>query len=251
MERKNWSPTELLLVLNLYYKLPLGKCHKGTPEVKEIAALIGRSPSAVSMRLGNYISLDPLHRANKIGGLKNISRDLVETWEAFHNDREAMVFEAERLQSELEHQPLSSKYPSEFPLGEEKDQLIRARVNQAVFRRYVLTNYGNTCAISGINIPELLVASHIVPWAVEPSMRLRPDNGLCLGSLYDQAFDKGFLTIDVSYRVVLSSELRKKKAAPFFEHYFGKFENQPIQMPEKYLPNQEALAYHRNNAFLG
>lgn len=67
---------------------------------------------------------------------------------------------------------------------------------QAAFARAVKGNYGYRCAVTGITTPEFLVASHIVPWADDPSIRLDPRNGICLSTLVDRAFDTGYLTID-------------------------------------------------------
>jgi putative restriction endonuclease len=52
------------------------------------------------------------------------------------------------------------------------------------------------CCISGINVPRLLVASHIKPWSEFPEERLDPRNGLCLSSIHDAAFDAGLITLD-------------------------------------------------------
>jgi hypothetical protein len=45
-----WTREQLLLALNLYYRIPFGKQHKGAPEVVELAHAIGRTPSAVAMK---------------------------------------------------------------------------------------------------------------------------------------------------------------------------------------------------------
>lgn len=72
---------------------------------------------------------------------------------------------------------------------------------QRAFARAVKKNYGFKCAVTGISTVEFLVASHIVPWAVDESIRLDPSNGICLSTLIDRAFDTGFLTIDTNYIV--------------------------------------------------
>ena len=63
----------------------------------------------------------------------------------------------------------------------EKTEIIRARIGQGVFRRGGLGRYNHRCIISGIDMPRLLIASHIKPWATSSNNeRLQPDNGLCL-----------------------------------------------------------------------
>lgn len=46
-----WTRNEMILVLNLYLKIPFGKMHKGNPNVIKMAHLIGRTPDAVAYRL--------------------------------------------------------------------------------------------------------------------------------------------------------------------------------------------------------
>jgi predicted restriction endonuclease len=73
---------------------------------------------------------------------------------------------------------------------------IRTRGSaQRAFAKVVKDNYGWTCAITGIATREFLVASHIVPWADDASIRTDPANGICLSTLVDKAFDAGYLTI--------------------------------------------------------
>ena len=54
-----WTRDEYIVVLNLYYKLPFGKLNRGTKEVKELAALMGRTNNSVAMRLSNFAACDP------------------------------------------------------------------------------------------------------------------------------------------------------------------------------------------------
>ena len=49
--------------------------------------------------------------------------------------------------------------------------------------------------MTGIRAPEFLIASHIVPWSVDQTIRLDPANGICLSVLIDRAFEKGFIVI--------------------------------------------------------
>jgi hypothetical protein len=67
---------------------------------------------------------------------------------------------------------------------------------QRAFAEAVKSNYGYRCAITGINTSDFLVASHIVPWSEDKSIRLDPSNGLCLSSLMDRAFEKGYICIE-------------------------------------------------------
>lgn len=67
---------------------------------------------------------------------------------------------------------------------------------QRAFSLAVKKNYRYQCAITGIETKDFLVASHIVPWSDDQSVRLDPSNGICLSLLVDRAFEKGQLLID-------------------------------------------------------
>lgn len=67
---------------------------------------------------------------------------------------------------------------------------------QKAFAGTVKANYGYRCAITGVITRDFLVASHIVPWSEDQSIRLDPSNGICLSLLVDRAFEKGHLLIE-------------------------------------------------------
>jgi len=91
------------------------------------------------------------------------------------------------------------------------------------------------------------VAGHIIPWK-ENIERTNPQNGLCLNNIHDRAFEKGFFTLSENYEVVLSK--RSGEFNPLsVEYYFYKYNNQRINLPDRFLPNQEFLRVHRENVF--
>jgi putative restriction endonuclease len=122
-------------------------------------------------------------------------------------------------------------------------------VNQSVFRQMVLVNYSTKCAITGIDIPELLLASHIMPWSKNEEHRLNPENGICLSALYDKAYDKGIIGINNNYQIILSTSLKQKKDTTFFKQHFAPIENLKIIEPVKYLPRKEFLEFHMDTIF--
>jgi putative restriction endonuclease len=133
--------------------------------------------------------------------------------------------------------------------GEDKLRFIKTRVNQHVFRQIVLQNYSGKCAISGIDLPELLVASHIVPWATSPGERLNPQNGICLSALYDKAYDNGYIGIDENCVVVVSNALTEKRNQRYFKTWFAPLHNRRLTMPIKYIPDRAFLQYHMDVIF--
>lgn len=116
-------------------------------------------------------------------------------------------------------------------------------MNQSVFRQIILKTYGSQCAISGINVPELLVAGHILPWADYENERLNPENGVCLSNLYDRAYEKGLICIDTDYKILVSKRLKGESSKEFYQEFFGRFDRQSIRVPKTYQPKKEFLAY--------
>lgn len=167
-----------------------------------------------------------------------------------------MLFESERILAELENQSIESKYAESLKdisdlKGETKVREIKTRVNQSVFRQIVLTNYTGKCAISGIDIPEFLIASHIIPWSENEKERLNPENGICLSALYDKAFDKGFIGISTRYEILLSKTLNESASKTFYSRFFLHLNGSKIQLPERFIPKREFLEYHLDMIFKG
>ena len=71
--------------------------------------------------------------------------------------------------------------------------------------------YLKVCPITGIDETRILLASHIKPWKTDEKNRLNPHNGLCLNSIHDKAFDRGFLTITPDYKVKVSKFFEEVK----------------------------------------
>jgi len=77
-------------------------------------------------------------------------------------------------------------------------RLQKARRGQSRFREEVMSYWNGVCPLTGIGEPDLLRASHIVPWnrCETEAERLDPDNGLLLSALWDAAFDRGLVSFD-------------------------------------------------------
>jgi putative restriction endonuclease len=88
-----------------------------------------------------------------------------------------------------------------------------------------------------------------VPWAQDNKNRLNPHNGLCLNSIHDKAFDKGFITITSDYKIKVSKAFDEFKKDNSVLDFFLKYENQPIILPDKFLPSKDFLEYHYKNIF--
>ncbi len=247
MERRNWTREELILAINLYCKIPFGKINKSNPEVIHLANLIGRTPSSISFKLGNFGSFDPSLKARGVGGLTNAGKLDKEIWNEFYGNWEERTFESERLRAQFEKKSLEQLIDLsdvEIKEGKERERLVKTRVNQSFFRSMVLASYNFTCCVTGIKNTDLLVASHIIPWAEDAENRLNPRNGLCLNALHDKAFDKYLITITPNFKLKLSKKLKSESKNKIVQQNFLQFEEQEIKLPQKFLPDEKFLLKH-------
>lgn len=161
------------------------------------------------------------------------------------------------VKKETNPHTISKKLIQYFDLTKEGEDIIsetKRRKGQEYFRRMILTNYGFRCALTGIDIPQLLLASHIIPWKdiSHKNERLNPCNGICLSPLYDKAFDKGLITISPdNYSIILSSVLREHESQEYYDRHFGCIDGRHIFTPDNYKPSKDFLAYHRDHVFKG
>ena len=132
--------------------------------------------------------------------------------------------------------------------ADDKESMVRVREKQWAFRTSLLTNYDNTCCISGIKEPRLLVASHIIPWADDKTKRLDPANGLLLNSLLDRAFDQGLITFHpTSHSLIISDKIKDEKTLAYLSPFDGS-----VLTPPRHLsatPSKENLQYHNDVVF--
>lgn len=227
--------------------------HKGNSEVIQLSKIINRSPSSITFKLGNFARLDPELQKRNIKGLSHGSKGENEIWKEFHHDWDKLVFESELLLAkrngiEIEKEILLDA--KDFPIGKEREAIIKTRVNQNFFRQSILSTYDFKCCITGLNIVELLTASHIVPWSVDKKNRLNPKNGLCLNSMHDKAFDRGLITITPDYKIRLSKRVKQFKESKILTDLFINFIEKKIILPQKFKPEKLFLEYHYENIFL-
>ncbi|EOZ96157.1 hypothetical protein A33Q_2750 [Indibacter alkaliphilus LW1] len=252
--QKLWTRDELILAINLYWKLEFGKIHQGNPDVIKLAKLLGRTPSSIVFKLGNFGSFDPSLQERGVGGLKNTSKLDEQIWNEFYGNFEDVAYESEKLRATLEQKPVEelneidiSELPKE---GLVREQVVKTRVNQNFFRKTILASYKNTCCITGINIPGLLVAGHIVPWSVDEKNRMNPRNGLCLNYLHDKAYELGLITIDTNYNILISSKIMEDEKNESNLKFFNQHQNKKILLPGRYLPDKSFLNHHYETRFI-
>lgn len=252
MKNNNWTKEETIVAFNVYCKIPFKNSSKNNPTIIKYANIIGRSPSALNMKVGNFGRLDPELKKQGIVGLGNGSKLDEIVWNEFNGNWEKLAYESELLIAEFQNKKVEEIIDDEifeFPLGTERETIIKQRVNQNFFRSTILSSYNIKCCITGLSISNFLVASHIIPWKEDENNRLNPHNGLCLNSIHDKAFDKGFITITPDYKIKVSKYFDDFKKDDAVSDFFLKYENQSIILPDRFLPSKDFLDWHYSNLF--
>jgi len=246
-KHKVWTREEHILAFNIYCKIPFGRQHSRAPEIIELAHLLGRSANSVALKLNNFSRLDPELKARGVRGMAHGAKGEIEVWHDFERDPEALVFESERLLANFTGRRLEGiaeiderELPKE---GLERERVVRARVNQHFFRAAVLAAYEYKCCITGLAVPELLVASHIIPWACDSKQRMNPRNGLCLNALHDRAFDRRLMFFDQDLKVRFRPEIESRADRDGLDWLLG-CEGRAIRLPQKFKPDPSLIESH-------
>lgn len=139
-----------------------------------------------------------------------------------------------------------------IPAGQDRERLVKQRVGQYFFRLSVLSAYSNRCCVTGLSVPEMLVSSHIKPWKVSNAHteRTNPSNGLCLNALHDKAFDRGLITIDYDYNIVVSDKLTKADMDSETKAWIRHYDRHRIILPDHFLPGKDFIEYHNDMIFM-
>jgi len=250
MTNNIWIRDELIAAFNLYCKTPFTKINARNKAVIKLASIIHRTPSSVALKLANFARLDPALQERHISGMRHGSKAEAEIWNEFSHNWEELAYQSELILAKFKNEPIENStgitkkgLPTE---GKERDVIVKARVNQSFFRQTILASYDNKCCITGISVPELLVAGHIIPWAVDRANRMNPCNGLCLNALHDMAFDKGLITITTDYHVKISKVLKQQSGTELFFIPYG---NKKIALPQRFTPSKEFIEYHNKHIF--
>jgi putative restriction endonuclease len=246
-----WTKEQLLLAINLYSKIPFGQMNASNSIVKEWAVIIGRSPAAVAMKLGNFASFDPQLASRGVKGLVGASTLDRQVWQEYTNNWDALFIESEALLAQKKNTTIEELNPIEEDYqeveGREAKRTVLVRLNQTVFRKMVLSNFDDKCCITGIDYKPLLVASHILPWSKDAGNRLNPRNGLSLNALHDKAFDRYLITITEDFKIRVSSILLNSQHIQSIKENFVDYDGKSLIEPKKFFPDVEFLKVHNEN----
>ncbi len=139
----------------------------------------------------------------------------------------------------------AEKMESYFIDDEAKGIKTYAAVNK-FFSDKVKFNYHYKSALVANKDEADLVATRIVPWEVDKSIRLDPRNGICLSTIFSKAFTQGYFTFSDQGHIILSSTASDD---PEINQTLNKYKNRKIYMNKEYSPNKKYLQYHREHVF--
>jgi putative restriction endonuclease len=124
----------------------------------------------------------------------------------------------------------------------EREATVRQRVGQNLFREGLLTLWDGRCAITGLDTPELLRASHAKPWAdSSDTERLDVFNGLLLAAHWDAAFDAGLVSVSSAGHILVSASL-----SPSAQSVLAISDKLQVHLQAQHIPY---LEWHREKVF--
>jgi len=151
------------------------------------------------------------------------------------------------LSSDAAEKKFAEKLVSKSPIAEtEKDALIKSRIGQGSFKQKIVAKYGGKCIVTGIAFAQILIASHIKPWAVSMNEeRLDGENGFLLSPTYDKLFDLGLISFKDNGNIIISKLLDSDTLAKV------RLEKSQIYDIKATASLRRNLEYHRDAVFVG
>lgn len=248
--RNDWTIEQITIALYEYCRNPFGQFSASKQFVKDLGALIGRTPAAIVRKVGNLASFDPQMKERGVNGLSHTSKLDEVVWNKYFGHWDQLAYDAEILIARFKNVQLEESVNIDLdnlPIGSERTYEMKKRINQSFFRDTVLSSYEQKCCITGINKPTLLHACHIVEWSEDASIRTNPQNGLCLNVLFHKAYDENLIGISPDYEIIVSEKFFGEKINSTdiqFRNYIKEINGRKIMLPKRFYPDRDLLAMH-------
>ena len=176
-----------------------------------------------------------------------IRQTLIDTYFAdFKADIESLITEDQQIDAYRQTllRQVKQTFSSLQPLAPtEAEHPIRT----AGFRQAIMRIYDYTCAVCQLYVltldgESITEAAHIIPFKVSGNNDVR--NGISLCQLHHWSFDKGLISVDRNYKVIVSDLMLERGPA---EWLLTTLRGKSILLPEhdELYPAQEALSWHR------
>lgn len=128
---------------------------------------------------------------------------------------------------------------------------IEVYARDTLFRREIVRLYDDTCCITGVRVSapysfSMVDACHIIPFA--KTFNNHPTNGIALCPNLHRAFDKGAISIDDDYCVIVSNTFVENVDSLYsLKALHGSRTTLPTE--NNYLPDLEAFRWHKKHIF--
>ncbi len=174
-----------------------------------------------------------------------IDEFFADTKTKYRNPGSAQQTMFDDLEGKILHEPAAAYRAEIKKLIEEKNE-EEIFIRGSLFKREIPKIYNNTCCISGMKIDavinvSMIDACHIVPFAESYDDTIT--NGIALCPNLHRAFDRGLISIDDDYRVVISNKFKEETS----NYGIGIFAGKQINLPAnpKFYPSLENFGRHR------
>lgn len=244
IKNANWTRDELLVALYVYSQIIFKKSNKDNPFIIKYATMLGRTPAALNMKVGNIGSCDKELKEKGIVGLTHPGQATIDLWAEFQTDPNRIAYESEVAVAKLRGQTVEELVGMEIanlPVGRDREALVRQRIGQDFFRRSVLSAYHDHCCVSGVGNSELIEACHIVDWSDDTTNRTNPSNGLCLNAFFHKAYDALLMGITPDGIVKFSDQMMAETTDEEFRAYLQQLQGAKIRAPDKFTPSPDLL----------
>lgn len=249
---KPWTREDVIIAYALYCVIPFSKVNNSNQTIKDAAAIMERSPASLKMRICNLAALDPDFLATGRAGLASVANLDREVYAEFSSDWQRLSSTAEELLGLPIFDIAEPIYNGPDRRRRKTYAEISDKQARRFFRKSVIAAYEGRCCISGMTIPQMLIASHIKPYAVSDiqTERANPANGLLLNAFYDRAFDQGLMTVLPDLTILISDQVKEVYTDERTREWLYAIEGTKIKRPARFAPNRDLLAYHNEYVFL-
>lgn len=233
-----WTDKDIIVAYALYCITPMKNINIKNQVILKVAEKMNLSPASLILRMKNFKFLD-----TKSKGLGHVAKLDQKIFEEFKQNWGQLSLIAEEITglSLFDTSPINGSKP----ISSLTHKSLVSRERHA-FRASIFANYEGACAISGITVPSLLIASHLKPYNRCRSQAERTSirNGVLLSPLYDMALDKGLITIDKNLYIHVSHELDiYTNSGPLRKLEGVKLRN------SRFTPSLEFIEFHNMEVF--
>lgn len=243
MKVRVWSDEELIVACYIYNS---GLSY--SEKIRKALSHLSRNEASIKFRFGNF---DNFRLGT--GGFENGGTHAKKIWDDYSKDPKNMAKIAEEIirkgivggQSNSDSESLVIMGAMDIEDGAYREQVTKYRVNQDKLREATLLYSHNTCCITGIKDPSMLVASHIKPWSVcSPKEMTDVHNALCLNTFHDKLFDRYRMTVNDSMEIIYDPKLEESIPDKLYRSMIEDYTE--IKVNEENRPDPKYLEYHNN-----